>query len=75
MSEYNKDYLDENERKLSGETEGYTGPQAGSDGKDKRVAPDSTAHDVSGGDVSVDSTDLFVEEILREFAGSAGEKS
>lgn len=69
MSEYNKDYLDENERKLSGETEGYTGPQAGSDGKDKRVAPDSTAHDVSGGDVSVDSTDLFVEEILREFAG------
>ena len=69
MSEYNKDHLVDSERMLSGETDANVGQaKAGSGGEGGRSAPGSSIRDDLNGNGSVDSTDMLIDEILREFA-------
>ena len=75
MSEFNKDYLIENERMLSGETDrNVEQKQTGSDSEGKRVVPNSFIKEDMDGNTSVDSADLLIEEILREFSSTRSSK-
>jgi cation transport ATPase len=75
MSEFNKDYLIENERMLSGETDrNVEQKQTGSDSEGKRVVPNSFIKEDMDGNASVDSADLLIEEILREFSSIRSSK-